>query len=63
VHALGRVSGKSLEWEGGILGDINDTGDVALHRGAGKEKVDLIIGITESTEVLDTTWIGSAIEK
>jgi hypothetical protein len=55
VHALGRVSGKSLECEGGILGNIDDTSDVALHRGAGKEKVDLIIGIAESTEVLDTT--------
>ena len=61
MHALGRVSGKSLEWEEGILGDINNTSDVALHRGAGKEKVDLIIGIAESTEVLDTAWIRSAI--
>jgi hypothetical protein len=41
--------------EGGILGNINDASDMALHRGAGKEKVDLIIGIAESTEVLDTS--------
>jgi hypothetical protein len=62
VHALTIVSGRSLGGKQCILGDIDDAGDVALYRGAGEEKVDLVIGIAKSTEILDTAWFRSVME-
>jgi hypothetical protein len=45
VHALGKEVSLFFEGEGGgnVLGDVDDSGDVALDWGAGEEEVDLVV--------------------
>lgn len=39
----------------GLLGDVDDAGNVTLHGGAREEEVDLIVGVPEAAEVLDAS--------
>ena len=36
--------------------DVNDSGHMALHWGAGEEEIDLIVRIAETTEIFDTAY-------
>ena len=48
----GRRTGRGDE-----LGDIDYACYVSLHWGAGEEKVDLVVGVAEATEVFDAACI------
>jgi hypothetical protein len=55
LFSLG-AKGKGKGWgKGGILGDIDDSGNMPLHWGAGQEEVDLIVRVAKATEVFDAT--------